>query len=110
MANTPIQIRILQRKLYLRSKQQPEQRFYSLYDKLQRDDILWEAYQRCKANKGGAGVDGITFDSLAKDDEIYKLLSEIKQQLKQGDYRHLPLNELKYRKKMVKHAVWGSHV
>ena len=60
MANTPIQIRILQRKLYLRSKQQPEQRFYSLYDKLQRDDILWEAYQRCKANKGGAGVDGIT--------------------------------------------------
>ena len=94
MANTPIQIRILQRKLYLRSKQQPEQRFYSLYDKLQRDDILWEAYQRCKANKGGAGVDGITFDSLAKDDEIYKLLSEIKQQLKQGDYRPLAVKRV----------------
>lgn len=94
MANTLLKIRVLQRKLYLRSKQQPKQRFYSLYDKLQREDILREAYGRCKANKGGAGVDGVTFASLEKEGALTKLINQIKQQLKQGNYRPLAVKRV----------------
>jgi group II intron reverse transcriptase/maturase len=91
MASTPITIRRLQRKLYSRSKQEPGQRFYSLYDKLQRDDILEEAYARCKANKGGAGVDGVTFDMLERGDARQQLLADIKQRLQQGNYQPQPV-------------------
>ncbi len=78
MASTHLKIRMLQRKLYLCSKYKPEQRFYSLYDKLCREDILWEAYYSCKANKGGAGVDGMTFDMLTQGNKSQQLIEEIK--------------------------------
>lgn len=94
MANTPQKIRMLQRKLYLRSKQQPKQRFYSLYDKLQREDILREAYVRCKANKGKAGVDGVTFASLEEEGAITGLISQIQQQLKQRSYQPLAVKRV----------------
>ncbi|WP_133309805.1 hypothetical protein [Parashewanella spongiae] len=87
MANTPVNIRILQRKLYLRSKLNSELRFYSLYDKLSRLDILEEAYRRCKANKGGAGIDGITFSYLEQQKKVVALLKEIQTQLQQKNYR-----------------------
>ena len=54
MAIKSIKIRSLQRKLYLRSKQEPKKRYYSLYDKIYRMDILQEAYAQCRANRGGA--------------------------------------------------------
>ena len=62
MAIKSIKIRSLQRKLYLRSKQEPKKRYYSLYDKIYRMDILQEAYAQCRANRGGAGLDGVTFE------------------------------------------------
>lgn len=66
MASTPMKIRSLQRKLYLASKQRGGYRFYSLYDKTYRMDFLREAYQRCKANRGAPGVDGMTFKDIEK--------------------------------------------
>ena len=47
-------VRHLQRALYRTSKQDKERRFYSLYDKVWRTDILWEAWRQVKANKGSA--------------------------------------------------------
>lgn len=44
MASTSNKVREFQRKLYLRSKQEPDQAFYSLYDKICRFDILWDAF------------------------------------------------------------------
>jgi RNA-directed DNA polymerase len=61
---TPSKIRTLQRKLYRKAKEKPEYRFYLLYDKIGREDILAHAYELAKANKGAPGVDGQTFEGI----------------------------------------------
>jgi len=57
---TPDNIRTLQKKLYLKAKAEPSCRFYLLYDKVHRADILRHAYNLVRANKGAPGVDGAT--------------------------------------------------
>ena len=58
---TPEKIRTLQRKLYRKAKAESAFRFYLLYDKIYRGDILRHAYELARANAGAAGVDGMTF-------------------------------------------------
>lgn len=64
MLLTPENIRTLQRKLYRKAKQDPAFRFYALYDKVCRADILTHAYRLVRANGGSAGVDGVTFRDI----------------------------------------------
>ena len=59
---TPDKIRTLQRKLYL--KAEPGFRFYLLYDKVYRADILRHAYGLARANQGAPGVDGVDFAAI----------------------------------------------
>src|SRR5215510_12668368 len=83
---TPIKIREFQRKLYTKAKQEPSYRFYLLYDKIHREDILAHAYELAKANGGAPGVDGQNFWGIeAKGRENW--LAELKQELKQGTYQ-----------------------
>jgi RNA-directed DNA polymerase len=56
--NGILKVRQLQRSLYRKSKQEKEVRFYSLYDKVYREDVLWEVWCQVKANKGAPGIDG----------------------------------------------------
>ena len=61
---TPDKIQTLQRKLYLKAKREPTYRFYALYDKVCRADILAHAYALSKSNGGAPGVDGMRFDDV----------------------------------------------
>ena len=61
---TPERIRSLQRKLYCKAKVEPAFRFYLLYDKICREDILAHAYALARANGGAPGVDGVTFAAI----------------------------------------------
>ena len=78
--------RKLQRTLYRVAKQQPERRFTLLYDKVYRQDILQEAWQRVKSNQGAAGVDDVGVDEIREYGEA-RFLSEIEQELRDGSYR-----------------------
>jgi RNA-directed DNA polymerase len=68
------------------AKQQPERRFTLLYDKVCRQDILQEAWQRVKSNKGAAGVDQMDIDAI-RDYGEERFLSELEQELRSRRYR-----------------------
>src|SRR3954468_23536617 len=61
---TPEKIRSLQRKLYCKAKAEPAFRFYVLYDKICREDVLGHAYALARANAGAPGVNGVTFAQI----------------------------------------------
>src|SRR5450759_3608210 len=61
---TPMKIRMLQKKLYQKAKEEPNYRFYLLYDKMYREDILAHAYALAKSNQGAPGVDGQSFQGI----------------------------------------------
>jgi RNA-directed DNA polymerase len=60
----PETVRKLQEVLHTKAKGTPSYRFYALYDKLYRRDVLLHAYERSRANRGAAGTDGQTFEDV----------------------------------------------
>jgi RNA-directed DNA polymerase len=90
---TPEKIRRLQRKLYLKAKAEPDFRFYLLYDKVYREDILCHAYQLAKANRGAPGVDGQTFEMIEAAG-LEGWLSGIGNDLRAKTYRPQPVRRV----------------
>jgi group II intron reverse transcriptase/maturase len=82
---TPSRIQQLQRKLYRKSKAEPDFRFYTLWDKVCRSDVLEEAWRRVKANKGAGGVDGETIQTIEKTG-LEKFLATLQGDLKAKTY------------------------
>jgi hypothetical protein len=84
--STPESVQKLQTALHDKAKEAPNFRFYALYDKVYRKDVLAFAYECCKANGGAAGVDGQTFEDI----EAYgkeRWLDELAQELKNRTYQ-----------------------
>ena len=75
----------LQAALHTKAKETPTYRFYALYDKVYRPDVLSYAYERCRANDGAAGVDGQTFADI-QEYGVGKWLAELAQELKGKTY------------------------
>jgi RNA-directed DNA polymerase len=90
---TPEKIRNLQRKLYLKAKGEPEYRFYLLYDKVYRSDILAHAYRLAKANGGAPGVDGVSFEDIEAQG-VEAFLAELQEELKRQTYRPRPVRRV----------------
>lgn len=94
MLVTPENIRILQRKLYRKAKQEPAFRFYALYDKVHRADILSHAYHLVRANKGSAGIDGITFEAIETGEGETAFLAELEAALRNKMYKPDPVKRV----------------
>lgn len=90
---TPEKIRSLQRKLYCKAKAEPAFRFYLLYDKICREDILRHAYVLARANAGAPGVDGESFAAIAAADEE-DWLAGLRQELTTRTYRPAPVRRV----------------
>jgi RNA-directed DNA polymerase len=90
---TPVSVQKLQTALHAKAKETSGYRFYALYDKVYREDVLAFAYQCCRANGGAAGADGQTFEDI----EAYgvkRWLDELAQELKSRTYRPLPVRRV----------------
>jgi group II intron reverse transcriptase/maturase len=84
--STPEKVQRLQAALHAKAKGEPGYRFYALYDKVYRPDVLAHAYACCRANHGAAGVDGLSFEDI----EAYgveRWLGELAEDLKKKTYR-----------------------
>jgi RNA-directed DNA polymerase len=90
---TPDSIRRLQRKLYLKAKAEPAFRFYLLYDKICREDILHHAYDLARANRGAPGVDGVTFAAIEAAG-LEEWLSGLRKDLVAKTYRPEPVRRV----------------
>ena len=82
--------RRLQRRLWAAAKQSEGRRFHALYDRIHRGDVLWEAWERVRANKGAAGVDRITLAYVENEYGAERMLAELQVVLRAGTYRPAP--------------------
>ena len=90
---TPEKVRTLQRKLYCKAKAEPEFRFYLLYDKVWREDVLAHAWSLAKANDGAPGVDGMTFAEIEAAG-VEKWLAGLRAELRDRTYRPQPVRRV----------------
>ena len=85
-----VKVRRLRNRLWAAAKQSKGRRFHALYDRIYRDDILWEAWELVRANRGAAGVDNITIAAV-EDYGVERMLIELREDLRAGNYRPKPV-------------------
>jgi RNA-directed DNA polymerase len=86
---SPVKVRELQRALWAAAKQSSGRRFHALCDRICRGDVLWEAWERVRENRGAAGVDRITLVAV-EDYGVDRMLRELRRDLLSGRYRPAP--------------------
>jgi len=94
MLVTPVKIRTLQRKLYAKAKQEPGYRFYALYDKVYRGDVLQHAYRLVRSKKGAPGIAGVSFDAIEAAKGVETFLEGLAEEVKNRTYRPMPVRRV----------------
>jgi len=89
----PDKVRQLQNRLWAAAKQSPGRRFHALYDRIHRTDVLWEAWRRVRANRGAAGVDGLTLEAV-EEYGVQRMIDELADDLRAGTYRPSPVRRV----------------
>jgi RNA-directed DNA polymerase len=90
---TPPKLRRLQEALYTKAKQEPASRFYLLYDKVYRADILAHAYALSQQHGGAPGVDGVTFEDI-EGEGLERWLAAVQEALRTQAYRPQPVRRV----------------
>ena len=90
---SPAKVRQLQNRLWAAAKQSPGRRFHALYDRIYRSDVLLEAWERVRANRGVAGVDGLTLAAV-EDYGVGRMLDELSVDLRAGIYHPAPVRRV----------------
>lgn len=92
--NETNKVRQLQRTLYRKAKQDQEVKFYSLYDKVYREDVLWEAWRQVKANRGAPGMDGESIEAIVSSGREGEMMSRLRDALREKTYRFQPVRRV----------------
>ncbi len=91
--STPNSVQKLQTALHAKAKAEPGYRFYALYDKISREDILAHAYAQCRSNKGAPAVDGQHFEDI-ETYGVQRWLGELALALRQETYQPDPIRRV----------------
>jgi len=84
----PVKLSRLRRKLNQKAKQEPKFRFYAVYDRIYRIDVLQAAYAQVRQNKGAPGVDGVSFaDIESAPGGVFQFLEDLQAELRSKRYQ-----------------------
>jgi group II intron reverse transcriptase/maturase len=92
--NRTLKVQHFQRILYLKSKQEKDLRFYSLYDKVCREDVLWEAWRQVKLNKGSPGCDDVSIERIVTQRQEEEMINRLQEELREKRYQFSPVKRV----------------